>query len=79
MMEHKGECKLTIGKDLDFTQVWSFGVAKNLLPVGRSQPSQEKSIESLRFGRCFCYDFGLGLRHFHFCVSPRIAHVALAL
>ena len=29
MMEHKGECKLTIGKDLDFTQVWSFGVAKN--------------------------------------------------
>lgn len=30
MVEHQGECKLTLGKDLDYTQVWSFGVAKNL-------------------------------------------------
>ena len=29
MMEHHGECKLTIGKELDYTQVFSFGVAKN--------------------------------------------------
>ncbi|XP_046462609.1 uncharacterized protein LOC124208780 [Daphnia pulex] len=29
MLEHQGQCKLTIGKNLDYTQVWSFGVAKN--------------------------------------------------
>jgi hypothetical protein len=29
MLEHQGQCKFTIGKDLDYTQVWSFGVAKN--------------------------------------------------
>ncbi|KZS20609.1 Uncharacterized protein APZ42_012664 [Daphnia magna] len=28
MMAH-GECKLTIGKELDYSQVWTFGVAKN--------------------------------------------------
>ncbi|XP_057365423.1 uncharacterized protein LOC130686150 [Daphnia carinata] len=30
MMEHQGECRLTIGKELDYSQVWSFGVAKHL-------------------------------------------------
>lgn len=29
MAEHHGECKLTFGKELDYSQVWSFGVAKN--------------------------------------------------
>ncbi|KAI9559869.1 hypothetical protein GHT06_013876 [Daphnia sinensis] len=30
MLEHQGECRLTIGKELDYSQVWSFGVAKHL-------------------------------------------------
>jgi hypothetical protein len=30
MAEHKGQCKLTFGKELDYSQVWSFGAAKNL-------------------------------------------------
>jgi hypothetical protein len=27
MAEHSGECKLTFGKELDYSQVWSFGMA----------------------------------------------------
>ena len=27
---NKGECKITIGKDLDYSQVWCFTVTKNL-------------------------------------------------
>jgi hypothetical protein len=25
----RGECKLTFGKELDYSQIWSFGVAKH--------------------------------------------------
>jgi hypothetical protein len=29
MVEHGGEWKVTFGKELHYSQVWSFGVAKN--------------------------------------------------
>nr|CAH0098705.1 unnamed protein product [Daphnia galeata] len=35
MVEHGGECKLTFGKELDYSQVWSFGVAKNFAHLSK--------------------------------------------
>jgi hypothetical protein len=35
MVEHGGEFKLTFGKELDYSQVWSFGVAKNFAHLSK--------------------------------------------
>ncbi|XP_059350239.1 glutamate receptor ionotropic, NMDA 1-like [Daphnia carinata] len=43
MIAH-GECKLTMGKELDYSQVWTFGVAKNFPYLS----SINKGIQSMR-------------------------------
>ncbi len=58
MAEHGGKCKLTFGKELDYSQVWSFGVAKNFPHLSKINKGYTRRSE--RVGTNFSL-----IRHFY--------------